>query len=479
MTATAAIATFFLTAPLVTWTAARRGPRAAFALAALPMLLTVAWATAALPTILDGDAQRQGWSWLDALGLRVDLALDGFSALFVLLVAGVGALICLYAAWYFDADEPVGRLAGLLVAFAGAMVGLVLADNLLVLYLFWELTSITSYLLIGTKDRQAAARDAALQALLVTGAGGLAMLGGFVILAQQAGTASLSALLAAPPSGTAVEVALALVLVGALAKSAQVPLHFWLPGAMAAPTPISAYLHSATMVKAGIYLIARLSGPFAEQVGWWRPVLVGIGLATMVLGGWRALRQHDAKLLLAFGTVNQLGLLVALFGAGVPELTFAGVAVLLAHALYKAALFMVVGVIDHQTHTRDLRVLGSVSARWPALTAVAVIGSLSMAGIVPLFGFVAKEAAFERCCTAGSAPTLVTVAAVGGSVLSVDSPPALCGAVRPGPVEAPPGGRCESNGPKRHRAEGLRRCRSWRRRRCWWVSRCCWACGRG
>ncbi|MCC6438227.1 MAG: DUF4040 domain-containing protein [Acidimicrobiales bacterium] len=418
MTAGWVLAAFFVAAPSTAWLGGRFGPRAAFSAAAVPMTVALLWALRAAPEVLGGDPHRMSWDWVPAIGLQVDLLLDGFALLFVLLITGIGALICLYAAWYFDPDEHVGLLAGLLVAFAGAMVGVVLSDNLLLVYVFWEITSITSYLLIGTKDRLAASRDAALQALLVTGAGGLAMLGGFVLLAQQAGSTSLSGLLADPPSGLAAEVGLGLVLVGALSKSAQVPLHFWLPGAMAAPTPISAYLHSATMVKAGVYLIARFAPPFAEQVAWWRPVVIGFGLTTMVVGGWRALRQHDAKLLLAFGTVSQLGLMVALLGAGVPALTFAGIAVLLAHALYKAALFMVVGVVDHQAHTRDLRALGMVVRRWPFVAAVSVVAALSMAGLGPLFGFVAKEAAFEALLHGRLSPA-VTAGVLIGSLLSV------------------------------------------------------------
>ncbi len=258
----------------------------------------------------------------------------------------------------------------------------------------WELTSVTSYLLIGWKGGDPSARASATQALLTTGAGGIAMLGGFVLIGQSAGTYDLTALAAHPPTGTAVEVGLLLVLLGAFTKSAQFPFSAWLPGAMVAPTPVSAFLHSATMVKAGVYLIARLAPMFADQ-GLWRPVVLTVGVLTMLTGGWRSLRQHDLKRILAYGTVSQLGFLVTLFGAGVPEATAAGVTLLLAHALFKAGLFLVVGVVDHQAHTRDIRALGRYGPGWLGPRVVAVVCGASMAGVPLLFGFVAKESAYE------------------------------------------------------------------------------------
>src|ERR687898_730946 len=249
------------------------------------------------------------------------------------------------------------------------MVGLVLADDLFVLYGFWELTSITSFLLIGNKHTDATARAAALQALLVTGLGALAMLAGFIVLGQAAGTYRLSALVADPPDGTAVTVAVVLVLLGAFTKSAQYPFHGWLPGAMVAPTPVSAYLHSATMVKAGVYLIARLSPAFGD-VGFWRSTVVIVGLYTMIAGGLRALRQTDLKLLLAMATVSQLGLMVAIVGLGSPEAEIAGCVLLLAHGLYKGAAFMVVGILDRQHGTRDTRRLPRAASGWRLTTIV-------------------------------------------------------------------------------------------------------------
>lgn len=401
--------------------AGRRGGRPAFAVAALAPVVTLVWLAGRATTVLDGGAVVERRAWAPDLGLSLDLRLDAFSFLMVLLVSGIGALICWYSRSYFGSEPHLGRLAGLLTAFAAAMLGVVLADNLLLLYVAWELTSVTSYLLIGFDDRDPAARSAALHAILVTGAGGLAMLAGFVLLAQAAGTWSLSAILAEPPSGTTIGPALVLVLLGAVTKSAQVPFHSWLPGAMAAPTPISAYLHSATMVKAGVYVIARFAPAFAGLWGPWRPLVVGIGVATMLAGGWSALRQHDLKLLLAHGTVSQLGFMTALVGAGVPELTFAGAALILAHGLFKAALFMTVGVVDHAAHTRDLRALHGLGRRLPAVATVALVAAASMGGVAPLLGFVAKEAAFDGFLGAGlgAGGDVALAGIVVGSVLTV------------------------------------------------------------
>jgi multicomponent Na+:H+ antiporter subunit A len=283
------------------------------------------------------------------------------------------------------------------------MVGIAAADNLFGLFVFWEVTTIASYLLIGFSDDRGSARAAALQAVLTTSIGGLAMLAGFVLLSQQAGTTSLSALIADPPGGKGATWALLLVLLGAFTKSAQAPFHAWLPAAMAAPTPASAYLHSATMVKAGIFLLARLSPGFsADPI--WMPLITTVGLLTMVLGAWRALRQVDLKLLLAFGTVSQLGFMTALLGLG---LVHAALAVLVAHALYKSALFLVVGTIDHLTGTRDLRVLSGLGRRLPWLMGLATVAAASKAAVPPLLGFVAKEAAFAEIISDGTWPVVV------------------------------------------------------------------------
>jgi multicomponent Na+:H+ antiporter subunit A len=386
-------------------------------------LATVVWAAwqarPAAADLLGGGALTERVEWVPGLGLGIDLRLDAFGLLMITLVSGVGALVFAYAWRYVDADAPrSGRLAGLLVLFAGAMLGLVLADNLLVLYVFWELTSLTSYLLIGSDDRDPEARSSALHALLVTGAGGLAMFGGFVLLGQQAGTYQLSAIVAEPPTGGTVGVALALILVGAFTKSAQYPFHSWLPGAMVASTPISAYLHSAAMVKAGIYLIARLAPAFAD-VGVWRQAVVGVGLVTMIAGGLRALRRTDLKLLLAFGTVSQLGFLVVMLGVGEPAATAAGCALLVAHGVFKATLFMVVGIVDHQAGTRDIRRLPPLGAGWGLTKVVAVVSAASMAGIPPVAGFIAKEADYEAFVHGDAADRTILAGIVVGSILTM------------------------------------------------------------
>jgi multicomponent Na+:H+ antiporter subunit A len=393
----------------------RRLGRGAFLVGAVPPLVGFAWAAARLPGVLDGRPVTEHVSWVPQLGLAVDLRLDPLAAAVVLLVCGIGALVLLYAPSYFDpATADLGRLAGLLVLFGGAMVGLVVSDHLLTLYVFWEATSIASYLLIGNRHTMAPARAAALHALLVTGAGGLAMLAGFVLLGQAGGTYRLSQL--GPGASNVVVV---LILAGALTKSAQYPFHAWLPGAMAAPTPVSAYLHSATMVKAGVYLIARLA-PVLAATGAWRPIVLVVGSVSMLAGGLRALRQHDLKLLLAHGTISQLGLLVVLLGAGVPALTEAGIVLLVGHALFKATLFLVVGVVDHETGTRDLRELPALDRRtwWPVELA-SLLATLSMAGIPLGLGFVAKEAAYDALLDQPfTGSTLVLVAAVVGAVLT-------------------------------------------------------------
>lgn len=403
---------------LVAPAAGARLGRNVFLLVALAPAASAVWAGTQAAAVLDGRPPVQTTAWVPGLGLTLDLRLDALALLLVTLVSGIGTLVFLYCARYFPADQAgVGRFAGVLTAFAGAMLGLVLADDLILLYVFWELTSVTSYLLIGFDDEDAESRRAAQQALLVTALGGLTMLVGFVLLAQAAGTASLSAILADPPRGGTVPVALLLILVGAFTKSAQVPFHPWLPSAMAAPTPVSAYLHAAAMVKAGVYLVARLAPAFAV-VAVWRPVVLTVGLATMVIGGWRALRQTDLKRLLAFGTVSQLGFLMVLLGAGTREAALAGAALLLAHGLFKATLFLTVGVIDHATGSRDLRELSGVGRRLPVLATVATLAALSMAGVPPLLGFISKEAAYEAFLH-GTGPDLVVFAGLFvGSVLT-------------------------------------------------------------
>ncbi len=404
---------------------ARLGHRAFLVGAIAPAVSTV-WVLSRLGDVADGRILSEHAAWVGALDLALDLRLDALSAVMSLMVAGIGVAVLVYSTSYFASGTPdLGRLAGLLVLFAGAMVGVVQADHLLVLYTCWELTAVTSYLLIGNTHTDAAARAAALHALLVTGAGGLAMLGGFVVLGQQAGTYRISELAReVDPTGTAATVALVLVLIGAFTKSAQYPFHAWLPGAMAASTPVSAYLHSAAMVKAGVYLVARLA-PVFVVVPMWRPTLLVVGLTTMIAGGLRAMRQHDLKLLLAFGTVSQLGLMMVLFGAGTPAAATAGLMLVVAHALFKAALFMVVGILDRQTGTRDIRHLPVLDGRWRSVKVTAALSGLSMAGVPLAAGFIAKESMYAAledgpfASSSAATSTAVLVAVVGASMLTV------------------------------------------------------------
>ncbi|HEV7626198.1 MAG TPA: proton-conducting transporter membrane subunit, partial [Streptomyces sp.] len=332
---------------LVRWLGSR-----AFLVLALVPAAAAGWALAQYGDVAAGGVVVQEWPWIPELGVQLAFRCDALALLMVIVVGSVGSLVLVYCAGYFSwAEFGLGQFAGTLTAFAGAMLGLVLADDLIVLYVMWELTTVFSYLLIGHVPERRPNRLAALQALIVTTLGGLAMLVGFLMLGQAAGTYSISGILDRPPSATgSVTVALLLILAGALSKSAVWPFSLWLPGAMAAPTPVSAYLHAAAMVKAGVYLVARLAPAYADTLPWSVTVL-GLGSLTMLLGGWRALRETDLKRLLAYGTISQLGLLMVLFGTGSYEAALAGTALLLAHALFKAPLFLVVGIIDHATGT--------------------------------------------------------------------------------------------------------------------------------
>jgi multicomponent Na+:H+ antiporter subunit A len=396
----------------------RHGPRTFYLLAFVPAA-GFTWALGHIAAILDGRALVEVYPWVPSLDVDLALRVTTLSWLMVLLVTGVGALALVYCARYFDAGETgLGRFAGVFVAFAGAMLGLVVSDDLVVMYVFWELTTVFSYLLIGHDPASRASRAAATQALIVTTLGGLAMLVGIIMLGERAGSYRWSEVAANPPSGAYLSVALVLLIAGALSKSAIFPFSFWLPAAMAAPTPVSAYLHAAAMVKAGVFLVALVAPVFAEDPAW-RPVLLIAGTATMLFGGWTALRQHDLKLLLAYGTVSQLGLLIVVLGAGFRDAALAGTMMLLAHALFKAALFFVVGIIDHTAGTRDLRRLAGLRQQAPALFWVAVLAAASMAGIPPLAGFVGKEAIFAAFLGGDPWQTAVLVGVVAGSALTV------------------------------------------------------------
>lgn len=406
--------------------------RSAFYVLALAPAAGFVWLLTQLPAVVNAQQTAAAGSphappgietrWIPQLGVELAFRLDALSATLALLVLGVGALVLGYCARYFKSeDASIGPFAAQLTAFAGAMFGLVVSDDLIILFIFWEVTTILSYLLIGYSRSRMFARRSALQALIVTTAGGLAMLVGLVALGVTAGTYRLSEVLAAAPQlvgHPVVDTAVVLVLVGAFSKSALVPLHFWLPGAMAAPTPVSAYLHAAAMVKAGIYLVARMAPGFAEADPW-RPMIIGFGLLTLLVGGWRALRQHDIKLVLAYGTVSQLGLLVLVTGLGTGDAALAGLALMISHGLFKSALFLVVGIIDHGTGTRDLRKLSGLWRQHKVLFAATLISAASMAGVPPVFGFVAKEAVLGATLELpGALAGWVSAGVVLGSVLT-------------------------------------------------------------
>jgi len=394
------------------------GRRAGVFLALVPGLLFAHFARLLEP-VASGQAYGESLEWLPGLGIRLAFRLDGLSLLFALLVTGIGALVLVYGGGYLKGDPRLPRFYSAMLFFMAAMLGLVLADDAIALFVFWELTSVSSYLLIGFDHEQEKARKAALQALFVTGAGGLALLAGLLLLGEVAGTLQLSALGAQSGAIQAHALyfpALLLVLLGAFTKSAQFPFHFWLPGAMAAPSPVSAYLHSATMVKAGIYLLARLN-PALGGTDAWHYLVILAGTATLVTGAVLAYGQTDLKRLLAFTTLSALGTLTVLVGISTELSARAAMVFLLVHALYKAALFLGVGAIDHEAGTRDVRLLGGLARAMP-LTAFAVVASaLSMAGLPPFFGFVAKELFYEAKQEAPRAGDLLVVASFVGSSL--------------------------------------------------------------
>ena len=372
---------------LVRWLGAQ-----AFVIGALvPAAAFVHALTRTADVMSPGATPFETYAWIPQLGLNISMRMDVLGWVMTLIVTGVGALVLLYCRWYFHDDAAeVGQFAGVLLGFAGAMYGLVLTDDLIMLVMFWELTSILSYLLIGHYRRRAASRRAALQALLVTTLGGLVLFVGAILLVVDAGTSGIRELLELAPTGPLVDAAVIMLLIGAVSKSALFPFHFWLPGAMAAPTPVSAYLHAAAMVKAGIYLIARFAPIFALSAPW-RPIVIGLGVFTMLLGGVQALRETDLKRILAFGTVSQLGFFAVVIGYGTPAAALAGLALVIGHALFKSALFLIVGVIDRQLSTRDIDELSGVGRQAPVMATAAFISVASMMGIAPTIGFVAKE----------------------------------------------------------------------------------------
>ncbi len=374
------------------------------------------------PVIFAGGVVEYRLEWLPAIGLNFNLFLDGLGFLFASLILGMGLLIILYARFYLGREDPMGQFYTYLLLFQGAMVGIVLSDNVLLLLVFWELTSLSSFLLIGYWKHLPEGRQGARMALAVTGMGGLALIGGMLILGEIAGSYDLSVILQRKDLIQASPLyvpALILILIGCFTKSAQFPFHFWLPHAMAAPTPVSAYLHSATMVKAGLFLLARLWPVLAGTPEWFY-IVATTGLVTMVLGALIALFKDDLKALLAFSTVSHLGLITMLLGFGSPFAAVAAVFHIINHATFKAALFMVAGIVDHEAHTRDIRRLGGLRRLMPLTFLLATLGSLSMAGFPLLNGFLSKEMMLEEAARTDwlDRAWLVPALAVIGSALS-------------------------------------------------------------
>ena len=375
------------------------------------------------PAVLRGEVIQTRIDWLPALGLNANFMLDGLGLLFALLILGIGLLIILYARFYLTAADPMGRFYSYLMLFQGAMLGIVLSDNILLLLVFWELTSLSSFLLIGYWKHLPEGRQGARMALAVTGSGGLAMIAGALMLGHIAGSYDLSVILtqkAAIQASPLYLPALILILLGAFTKSAQFPFHFWLPHAMAAPTPVSAYLHSATMVKAGLFLMARL-WPVLSGTEAWFLIVATTGLLTMAFAAKVALFKDDLKAILAYSTVSHLGLITFLLGLGTKAGAIAAVLHILCHATFKAALFMTAGIVDHEAHTRDIRRLGGLRHLMPVTFAIAVIATLSMAGVPPLNGFLSKEMMLEAAAHTHwlGNPWLVPLFATLGALLSV------------------------------------------------------------
>ncbi|PCJ05337.1 MAG: monovalent cation/H+ antiporter subunit A [Rhodobacteraceae bacterium] len=376
----------------------RAGRNAAAASAGFTTLLAFVGLLLNAPAVLRGEVVQARLDWLPGLGLNANFYLDGLGLLFAGLILGIGLLIILYARFYLSREDPMGQFYTYLLLFQGAMVGIVLSDNILLLLVFWELTSLSSFLLIGYWKHLPEGRQGARMALAVTGSGGLAMIGGMLMLGHIVGSYDLTVILQHKELIQASPLylpALILILIGAFTKSAQFPFHFWLPHAMAAPTPVSAYLHSATMVKAGLFLMARMWPVLAGTEAWFY-IVATTGLITMVLGAVIALFKDDLKALLAYSTVSHLGLITMLLGFGTKPAAIAAIFHIINHATFKAALFMTAGIIDHSAHTRDIKRLGGLRKLMPITFTIAVIASLSMAGIPPLNGFLSKEMMLEE-----------------------------------------------------------------------------------
>jgi NADH:ubiquinone oxidoreductase subunit 5 (subunit L)/multisubunit Na+/H+ antiporter MnhA subunit/multisubunit Na+/H+ antiporter MnhB subunit len=452
----AIVAIPFVAAVAILLLGRRVGPRvgAGMVLAAAASLSLAGWVAA---RVAPGEALVFHADWMPSLGVGLTLRADGFGLLFALLISGIGVLVGAYALAYVGDLEGgrLGRFYAALAAFMGAMLGIALADDLILLFVFWEITSLTSFVLIGFWYEREIARQGAVTALLVTALGGLAMLAGFVLIGQATGTHRLSALATDPTVQQTLRAspvfvpALLLVLAGAFTKSAQVPFHFWLPGAMVAPTPVSTYLHAATMVKAGIFLLGRMFPVFGTADAWF-PILTSVGFATFWLGNYRAFREDDLKGLLAYTTVATLGAFTMMYGLGAAKLDALQV---LSHATYKGALFLVAGIVEHAAHSRSLRDLGGLRRRLPITFAIAVLAGLSMAGLPPFLGFLAKEGVYAellatpRLAAPGLRVAVIAAMVVSNALLFAVACKFVCGVFLGAPRAGTPHGSDE------HRAE--------------------------
>ncbi len=430
----------FFVAAMAPWVHRLIPKKSGWVLALLPFGLTL-YFLSCFGSLSEKDVLRVSFSWIPFLKLNLSFLLDGLSLIFSLLITGIGTFVIIYAGDYFHGHKEQGRFYAYIMMFMASMLGVVLSDNMLAMFIFWELTSLTSYLLIGFDHERESARTAALQALLVTGAGGLAFMAGLLLLGQLYGDFELSRLLAKGP-GPIMEspwgtVILILLLAGAFTKSAQFPFHFWLPSAMVAPTPVSTYLHAATMVKAGVYLVARISPLFADMPLW--PWLVGGGgFVTMILGAILAIQKNDLKQILAYSTVSALGTLILMLGLGSETAVSAAMVYLIVHGLYKGTLFLITGVIDHNTGTRDRRYLGGLG-RFMSITAAAgALAAFSMAGLPPSVGFMGKELLYATVINGDMTSILLTSAIIFSNIIFVAV--ALIVGIRPfiGPLVTEP-----------------------------------------
>jgi multicomponent K+:H+ antiporter subunit A len=401
----------------------RRGRTLTTAATLLVPLASLALLASHWPDVSRGDVPRWQLSWIPRFGIHLDVRLDGLAFLFGALVFGIGALIVLYARYYLSEEDSMGRFYSYLLLFMGAMAGLVLTGNLLLLAIFWELTSLSSFLLIGFWTHRADARDGARTSLIVTGLGGLALLGGVLIIGRVVGSFDIGVVIRSGEllrSSSLYLPALLLVLIGAFTKSAQFPFHFWLPGAMAAPTPVSAYLHSAAMVKAGVFVLARLH-PALSGTSEWFWIVTGTGLVTLLLGAYSAMMKNDLKGLLAYSTISHLGLITLLLGIGSTSAVVAAVFHVMNHVAFKASLFMAAGIIDHEAGTRDLRTLNGLWRLMPYTAVLAVVAAAAMAG-VPLFnGFLSKEMFFTESLELTGAGAMQWIVPVGATLFGVFS----------------------------------------------------------